>query len=105
MARGRWSARVTFVPTITWGWRTIPAWSPRRVRVLTRYGVEAAACAPLPVLSTLHLELERRLAAFKRVEAAVTFQSGFCANLAAIPALGGQRRCHLLGWTQPRQHH
>jgi glycine C-acetyltransferase len=35
----------------------------------------------------IHLELERRLAAFKGVEAAITFQSGFNANLAAIPAL------------------
>jgi glycine C-acetyltransferase len=35
----------------------------------------------------LHLELERRLAAFKGVEAAITVQSGFNANLAAIPAL------------------
>jgi glycine C-acetyltransferase len=35
----------------------------------------------------LHLELEKRLAAFKGVEAAITFQSGFCANLATIPAL------------------
>jgi glycine C-acetyltransferase len=38
----------------------------------------------------LHLELEARLAAFKGVEAAITFQSGFNANLAAIPALVGK---------------
>ena len=38
----------------------------------------------------LHLELERRLAAFKGVEAAITFQSGFTANLAAIAALVGK---------------
>jgi glycine C-acetyltransferase len=38
----------------------------------------------------LHLELERRLAAFKGVEAAITFQSGFCANLGVIPALVGK---------------
>lgn len=35
----------------------------------------------------LHLELEKRLAEFKGVEAAINFQSGFCANLATIPAL------------------
>jgi len=35
----------------------------------------------------LHLELERRLAEFKGVEAAISFQSGFNANLAVIPAL------------------
>jgi glycine C-acetyltransferase len=38
----------------------------------------------------LHIELEKRLAAFKGVEAAITFQSGFNANLATIPALVGK---------------
>jgi glycine C-acetyltransferase len=38
----------------------------------------------------LHLELEKRLAAFKGVEAAITFQSGFTANLATIPAVVGK---------------
>jgi glycine C-acetyltransferase len=40
--------------------------------------------------TNLHLELERRLAAFKGVEAAISFQSGFSANLATIPALVGK---------------
>jgi glycine C-acetyltransferase len=39
---------------------------------------------------TLHLELEKRMAAFKGVDAAITFQSGFTANLATIPALVGK---------------
>jgi glycine C-acetyltransferase len=39
---------------------------------------------------TLHVELEKRLAQFKGVEAAITFQSGFTANLATIPALVGK---------------
>jgi glycine C-acetyltransferase len=38
----------------------------------------------------LHLQLERRLAAFKGVDAAITFQSGFNANLGCIPALVGK---------------
>jgi glycine C-acetyltransferase len=38
----------------------------------------------------LHLELERRLAVFKGVEAAITFQSGFSANLATIGSLVGK---------------
>lgn len=58
--------------------------------VLTRYGVGPAAVRSIAGTLDLHLELERRLAAFKRVEAAVTFQSGFCANLATIPALVGK---------------
>jgi len=39
---------------------------------------------------SLHLELERRLAEFKGVEDAISFQSGFNANLAAVPALVGR---------------
>jgi len=38
----------------------------------------------------LHIELEKRLAAFKGVEAAITFQSGFSANTGCIPALVGK---------------
>src|SRR4030065_2280554 len=38
----------------------------------------------------VHLELERRLAAFKRLDAAISFQSGFSANIGTIPALVGK---------------
>jgi glycine C-acetyltransferase len=50
-------------------------------------GVGPGAVRTIAGTMNLHLELEQRLAAFKGVEAAVTFQSGFNANLAAIPAL------------------
>jgi glycine C-acetyltransferase len=55
-----------------------------------RYGVGPAAVRTIAGTMDLHLELEKRLAAFKGVEAAITFQSGFSANLATIPALVGQ---------------
>lgn len=55
-----------------------------------RYGVGPAAVRTIAGTLDLHLELERRLAAFKGVDAAVFFQSGFTANLAAIPALVGK---------------
>lgn len=57
---------------------------------LDRMGVGPAAVRSIAGTMDLHLELERRLAAFKGVEAAITFQSGFCANLAVIPALVGK---------------
>ena len=38
----------------------------------------------------LHVQLEQRFAKFKGVESAITFQSGFMANLATIPALVGR---------------
>jgi glycine C-acetyltransferase len=50
-------------------------------------GVGPGAVRTIAGTMNLHLELEQRLAAFKGVEAAITFQSGFSANLAAIPAL------------------
>jgi glycine C-acetyltransferase len=57
---------------------------------LEKYGVGPAAVRPLAGTLDLHLELEHRLAAFKGVEGAITFQSGYCANLAVIPTLVGK---------------
>ncbi len=53
-------------------------------------GVGPAAVRSIAGTMNLHVELEKRLAAFKGVEAAITFQSGFTANLATIPALVGK---------------
>ncbi|MBL8056419.1 MAG: glycine C-acetyltransferase [Anaerolineales bacterium] len=55
-----------------------------------QYGVGPAAVRSIAGTLDLHGQLERRLAAFKGVEAALTFQSGFNANLATIPALVGR---------------
>jgi len=59
-------------------------------QAMDRYGVGPAAVRTIAGTMDLHLELERRLAEFKGAEAAVTFQSGFTANLATIPALVGK---------------
>lgn len=56
---------------------------------MDRYGVGPGAVRTIAGTMDLHLQLEQRLAAFKGVEAAITFQSGFNANLATIPALVG----------------
>ena len=56
-------------------------------KALDKYGAGPGAVRSIAGTMDIHLELERRLAAFKGVEAAITFQSGFCANLATIPAL------------------
>jgi glycine C-acetyltransferase len=55
--------------------------------IVTRYGVGPAAVRSIAGTMDIHLELERRMAVFKGVESAITFQSGFAANLATIPAL------------------
>src|SRR5205085_3825565 len=62
-------------------------------RAMDKYGVGPAAVRSIAGTMDLHLELEKRLAAFKGVEAAITFQSGFAANLATIPALVGKEDC------------
>ena len=52
-----------------------------------KYGVGPGAVRTIAGTMDLHIELEKRLAEFKGVKAAITFQSGFNANLATIPAL------------------
>ena len=56
---------------------------------IDRYGVGPGAVRTIAGTTALHAELEARLAAFKKAEACITFQSGFAANLATIPALMG----------------
>ena len=55
-----------------------------------RYGVGPAAVRSIAGTMNLHVKLEERIAAFKGVEAAITFQSGFNANTGCIPALVGK---------------
>ncbi len=59
-------------------------------KAMAQYGVGPGAVRTIAGTMALHVELERRLAAFKGVEAAITFQSGFTANLATIPAIVGR---------------
>ncbi|MBN1451312.1 MAG: glycine C-acetyltransferase [Anaerolineales bacterium] len=55
-----------------------------------QYGVGPGAVRTIAGTLDLHKQLDRRLAEFKGVESAITFQSGFTANLGAIPALVGK---------------
>ena len=59
-------------------------------RAMESHGVGPGAVRSIAGTMDLHLQLEDRLAKFKGVEAAITFQSGFNANLATIPALVGK---------------
>jgi len=58
-------------------------------KAIDTYGIGPGAVRTIAGTMDIHLELERRLAAFKGVEAAIGFQSGFNANLGAIQALVG----------------
>lgn len=55
-----------------------------------RYGVGPGAVRTIAGTMSLHIQLEEKLAAFKRAQACITLQSGFTANLATIPALVGK---------------
>jgi glycine C-acetyltransferase len=59
-------------------------------KAIAEYGVGPAAVRTIAGTMDLHVQLEERLAAFKGVEAAITFQSGFTANVGCIPALVGK---------------
>jgi len=59
-------------------------------KAIEEYGVGPGAVRTIAGTMTLHLELERKLAQFKGAEDAISFQSGFNANLATVPALVGR---------------
>ncbi len=59
-------------------------------KAIDEFGVGPAAVRTIAGNMVLHNQLEEKLARFKRVEAAIAYQSGFNANLAVIPALVGR---------------
>lgn len=56
-------------------------------QAIDQFGVGPGAVRTIAGTMDLHIELEKRLAAFKGVEDCISFQSGFVANLATIPCL------------------
>lgn len=59
-------------------------------KAIDEYGIGPGAVRTIAGTMSLHIELENRLAAFKKAEACISFQSGFAANLATIPAIVGR---------------
>jgi len=70
---------------------------PRLVEAASRaaleWGAGSGAVRTIAGTQTLHEELERRLAAFKRTEAALTFQSGYGVNVGVIGSMLEQGDC------------
>ena len=62
------------------------------IKAVEEWGVGPGAVRTIAGTQRLHVECERRLAEFKRVEASLLVQSGFCANQAALPPLVGRDR-------------
>ncbi len=54
-------------------------------QAIDQYGVGPGAVRTIAGTMSLHIELEKRLAEFKKAEACITFQSGFTANMATVP--------------------
>ena len=69
-----------------------PRMKAAAIKAVEDWGVGPAAVRSIAGTQALHVELEKRLAAFKGVEDALYVQSGFCANQAAIPPLVGRDR-------------
>ncbi len=59
------------------------------VAAAKKYGAGSGAVRTISGTMTLHMELERRIAEFKNVEACVVFQSGFAANAGTVSAILG----------------
>jgi glycine C-acetyltransferase len=69
------------------GLNTHPRLVEAAERALREYGAGSGAVRTIAGTMSLHEELEARLAAFKHVEAVLTFQSGFTCNTGVIPIL------------------
>jgi glycine C-acetyltransferase/8-amino-7-oxononanoate synthase len=83
------------------GLATHPAVTRAAIEATGRFGAGAGAARLISGTLPPHEELETELARFKGTEAALTFGSGYLANLGAIPALIGagglilaDRLCH-----------
>ena len=69
------------------GLTTHPKLRERALDAVRRFGVGSGSVRPIAGTMAIHLELERRLAEFKRTEAVVVFQSGFAANAGTVSSI------------------
>jgi glycine C-acetyltransferase len=69
------------------GLTTHPRVRERALEAIRTLGVGAGSVRTIAGTMQLHLDLERRLAAFKKTEAVVVFQSGFAANAGTVAAI------------------
>ncbi len=69
------------------GLATHPRLKQAALDAVAKYGVGSGAVRTISGTMEMHMELERRLAVFKHVEAVVVFQSGFSANAGTVSAV------------------
>jgi glycine C-acetyltransferase len=69
------------------GLTTHPKLIEAAIEATRKYGAGSGAVRTISGTMDLHMELERRIAKFKNVEACVVFQSGFTANAGTVSAV------------------
>jgi glycine C-acetyltransferase len=69
------------------GLTTHPRLRERALEAVKSLGVGSGSVRTIAGTMAIHMELERRLAEFKQVEAVVVFQSGFTANAGTVSAI------------------
>jgi len=69
------------------GLATHPKLIEAAVAATKEFGVGSGAVRTIAGTMSIHMELERRLALFKKTEAVVVFQSGFAANAGTVSAI------------------
>ncbi|MDP9055244.1 MAG: glycine C-acetyltransferase [Acidobacteriota bacterium] len=69
------------------GLTTHPKLIEAAIEATRKYGAGSGAVRTISGTMDLHMELERRIAKFKNVEACVVFQSGFAANAGTVAAV------------------
>jgi len=69
------------------GLTTHPKLKTKALAALEQFGVGTGSVRTIAGTMAIHMELERRLADFKKTESAVVFQSGFAANAGTVAAI------------------
>src|SRR6186997_3442006 len=69
------------------GLTTHPRLRERALEAVKAFGVGSGSVRTIAGTMAIHMELERKLAEFKKVEAVVVFQSGFAANAGTVSAI------------------
>ena len=72
------------------GLTTHPKLKEAAIEAIKTHGVGSGAVRPISGTMDLHMELERRLARFKKSEASLTYPTGFMVNSGLIPQLAGE---------------
>jgi len=72
------------------GLTTHPRLREQALEATRTLGVGSGSVRTIAGTMSIHMELERRLAAFKRTEATVVFQSGFTANAGTVSSILGK---------------